>query len=160
MARLSDLKLDYRLFMAAYPYRHIDWQPGTTLSKPLATTRLAVVTTAAFHLPDQAPVDRTVRGGDSSYREIPYETDLRTLRMSHKSDSFDPTGLHADANLALPLDRLRELAVQGIIGQPAPRHFSFMGSITAPGRLMKETAPEVAASLRDDGVDAVLLTPA
>lgn len=160
MARLSDLKLDYRLFMAAYPYRHIDWQPGATLTKPLAGTRLAVVTTAAFHLPDQPPFDRTVRGGDSSYREIPFDTGLRTLRMAHKSDAFDAAGLHADANLALPLDRLRELAAQRIIGNPAPRHFSFMGSITAPGRLMKETAPEVAAKLRGDGVDAVLLTPA
>jgi hypothetical protein len=34
-----------------------------------------------------------------------------------------------------------------------------MGSITAPGRLLKETAPEVARKLKEDGADWVLLTP-
>jgi hypothetical protein len=34
-----------------------------------------------------------------------------------------------------------------------------MGSISAPGRLIKSTAPEVARMLVEDAVDAVLLTP-
>ena len=42
---------------------------------------------------------------------------------------------------------------------PAPRHISIMGSITAPGRLVSRTAPEIAALLRQDAVDAVLLVP-
>ena len=160
MARLADLKLDYRLFMMAYPYRRLEWRPGARLARPLAEARVAVVTTAAFHLGDQAPFDRTVRGGDCSYREIPLDADLSSLRVSHKSDAFDATGLLADANLALPLDRLRELHLAGEIGPPAHVHFSFMGSITAPGRLINETAPQVATALLKAGVDAVLLTPA
>jgi D-proline reductase (dithiol) PrdB len=90
---------------------------------------------------------------------IPTDTDLTTLRIAHSSDAFDARGIEADRNLALPLDRLRELAAQRVIGSVAPRHFSFMGSITAPGRLIARTAPEAAAMLREDGVDAVLLTP-
>jgi D-proline reductase (dithiol) PrdB len=87
------------------------------------------------------------------------DVDLASLRVAHKSDAFDHTGVETDKNLVLPLDRLRELAAERMIGEPAPRHFSFMGSIPAPGRLVDQSAPEVAAKLRDDGVDAVLLTP-
>lgn len=160
MAQLSDLKLTYRIYMAAYRYRHIDWQPGAVLSKPLAESRIAIVTTAALHPPDQLAFDESVKGGDWSYRELPLGVDLASLRVAHKSDAFDHTGVESDKNLALPLDRLRELTAQGLIGAPAPRHFSFMGSISAPGRLIDFTAPEVAAKLHDDHVDAVLLTPA
>jgi D-proline reductase (dithiol) PrdB len=159
MARLADLKLTYRLYMQAYPYRHIDWRPGARLRKELAETRVAVVTTAAFYLPEQPPFDDSIRGGDASYRVIPADADVRTLGIAHKSDSFDHSGIEADQNLALPLDRLRELAAEGEIGAPAPRHYSFMGSITAPGRLVRETAPEVVRRLQEDGADAVLLTP-
>ncbi len=159
MAHLRDLTLTYRLFMQAYRYRRVDWRPGTVLTKPLGDATIAVVTTAAFYLPDQPPFDPSIRGGDWSYREIPATADVRTLRIAHKSDAFDHTGIEADQNLALPLDRLHELAARGAIGRVAGRHFSFMGSLTAPGRLMDTSAPEVAQKLSEDGVDAVLLTP-
>ncbi len=159
MAKLSDLKLKYRLYMQAYPYRHIDWRPGAQLQKPLAVSKIAVVTSAAFYGPDQKSFDPTLRGGDYSYREIPENVELDTLRIGHKSDAFDHSGIEKDKNLALPLDRLRELKQEGLIGEVAERHYSFMGSITAPGRLMRVTAPEIAAKVAADRADAVLLTP-
>lgn len=159
MASFADLKLTYRLFMEAYPYRHVDWRPGSRLVKPLTESSIAVVTTAAFFLPDQVPFDQKFRGGDYSYREIPADARLADLSIGQKSDAFDHAGVEADPNLALPIDRLHELAHQGVIGRVAPRHFSFMGSITAPARLIDTTAPKVARTLKADGVDAVLLTP-
>ncbi len=159
MAKISDLKLAYQLFMRAYPYRRVDWRPGARLEKPLRDARVAVVTTAAFFRRDQPPFDTSIRGGDHSYRVIPDDTDLTTLGIAHRSDAFDIRGIASDKNLALPLDRLKTLAEKGVIGSIAPRHFSFMGSIAAPGRLIAKTAPEVAAMLREDGVNAVLLTP-
>ncbi|MCP5111231.1 MAG: hypothetical protein GY953_10385 [bacterium] len=159
MANLSDLKLTYRLYMKGYRCRSFDWRPGAWLEIPLSEARIAIVTTASFHLPNQEPFDESLRGGDFSYRELPADCDLTSLRLSHRSDAFDETGLLADQNLALPLDRLRELAAAGEIGSVAPRHFSFQGSIPAPGRLLKSTAPEVAGKLEADGVDAVFLTP-
>lgn len=159
MAKLSDLKLKYRLYMQAYPYRHIDWRPGAQLQKPLAAAKIAVVTSAAFYAADQKAFDPAVRGGDYSYREIHEDIALNTLRIGHKSDAFDHSGIERDKNLALPLDRLRELKRDGLIGEVAERHYSFMGSITAPGRLMHLTAPEIAEKLAQDHVDAVLLTP-
>jgi D-proline reductase (dithiol) PrdB len=159
MAKLSDLKLAYQVFMKAYPFRNVDWLPGARLRKPLREARIAVVTTAAYFKPDQIPFDTSIRGGDYSYRIIPIDTDLSALGIAHRSDAFDIRGIASDKNLALPLDRMKSLAEQGVIGPVAPRHFSFMGSISAPGRLIANTAPEVAQMLLEDAVDAVLLTP-
>lgn len=159
MAKLADLKLAYRLYMQVYRYRAVDWRPGTVLARPLYQARIAVVTTAALYRPDQPPFDASIKGGDWSYREIAGDTSLATLRIAHKSDAFDHSGLERDKNLALPLDRLRELAADGFIGSVAPRHFSFMGSISAPQRLIEFTAPDVAVKLCEDQVDGVLLTP-
>ncbi|GAB4252875.1 MAG: glycine/sarcosine/betaine reductase selenoprotein B family protein [Acidobacteriota bacterium] len=159
MARLSDLKWRYRWFMQRYQYRKVDWRPGARLQKPLAQAKLAFITTAAFYLPDQEPFDESLKGGDFTFREIPGDAELASLRIGHRSEAFDHRGIETDKNLALPLDRARELVVQGFIGDLNHRHFSFMGSVTAPGRLIRETAPEVARRLQEDGVDAVVLTP-
>ncbi|MEA2325285.1 MAG: D-proline reductase (dithiol) PrdB, partial [Thermoanaerobaculia bacterium] len=65
----------------------------------------------------------------------------------------------ADPNLAFPLDRLHELERDGRIGRVNKRHLSFMGSITAPGRLIRDSAPAAAELLVADGVDIALLVP-
>ena len=59
--------------------------------------------------------------------------------------------------MIFPLDRLRELAAEGAIGSVAATHYSFMGA-TDP-REMEGAAREVAAHLKQDNVDAVLLPP-
>ena len=159
MASLRDLKLSYWAYMKTYRYRSFEWRPGSRLDKPLSEARVAVVTTAALYGPEHEPFDREFKGGDYSYREIARGADLASLKIGHKSDAFDHTGVERDPNLALPLDRLAEMERDGRIGEVAERHFSFMGSIPAPGRLTRETAPEVAEKLRADAVDAVLLTP-
>lgn len=159
MAKISDLRLAYQIFMKAYPYRRVDWLPDAHLQKLLTEARVAVVTTAAFFRPDQPAFDTSIRGGDHSYRIIPIDTDLNSLNIAHRSDAFDIRGITSDKNLALPLDRLKSMAKDGLVGSVAPRHFSFMGSVAAPGRLIANTAPEVARMLLEDTVDAVLLTP-
>ena len=102
----------------------------------------------------------TFRGGDSSFRELPNTLDVRQLRISQRSSDFDQTGAKEDANLVFPLDRFRELEKQGEIAGLNTRHFSFMGSISAPGRLLSDSAPKVAEMLRADEVDAAFLVPA
>ena len=114
---------------------------GQNLAKPIKEARVAIVTTAALRTPDQPAFDTSIKGGDWSYRVLDANVDLRALRIAHRSDAFDVRGLEADKNLALPLDRLKSLAREGVIGEVAPRHFSFMGSIAAPGRLIAQTAP-------------------
>lgn len=159
MASLADLPLRYRLAMHAYRHRRVEWTPAAVLDKPLSQARIAVVTSAAFHLPDQPAFDESLRGGDVSFRLIAAAAPLDRLRIAHRSDAFDYGGIEWDKNVALPLDRLHELVLDRWIGAVAPHHVSFMGSIPAPGRLVRDTAPEVAQLLQDDSVDGVLLTP-
>lgn len=145
--------------MRTYAYRKVKGLAPSRLGKPLARARLALVTTGALHLPSQPPFDDDIKGGDFSFREIPLDADIATLGIAHRSKSFDASGLEADRNVGFPLDRLRELAASGEIGPLNGRHLSFMGSITAPGRLMKESAPEAARLLAADGVEGALLVP-
>lgn len=59
-----------------------------------------------------------------------------------------------------PVDRLRELAEQGAIGDVGPRNISFLGAQTdTMERVRLDTGSAAAEVLRDDGVDVVLLTP-
>lgn len=159
MATLADLSFTHRAFMRLYRYRRVDWRPGHLLDKPLSAACVAVITSAGYYRPGQAPFDQSEAGGDCSYRVIDSDANIATLHVGNRSEAYDASGLDLDRNLALPLDRLHELASEHAIGRVAPRHVSIMGSITAPARLVSRTAPEIAAMLRQDAVDAVLLVP-
>lgn len=159
MPRLAELPLWLRALLSAYPWRRIDPVPVAPLRKPLPECRVALVTTAGLVPPGERAFDGQARGGDASYRVIEREADLSLIKEHHRSSSFDHSGIARDRNLALPLDRLRELAQERAIGEVAPRHLSFMGSITAPGRLVRESAPAAATLLQQDAVDVALLVP-
>ena len=159
MASLDELSLSLRLFFRAYRWRKIDPVPWTPMRKRLQEAKLALITTAGMVQPGQPDFDEAVRGGDYSFREIADDADVSALTESHRSESFDHTGVRSDPNLALPLDRLHELVRVGKVGSANHRHLSFIGSITAPGRLVAQTAPQAAQILLDDRVDAVLLLP-
>ena len=159
MGELAEFSLGLRVFLRAYPWRRVDPVPWTPLRRPLAESRLALVSSAGFVLGDQEPFDESKRGGDPSFRQIPSDVEANTLVDTHRSEAFDHTAMAQDPNLAFPVDRVRELEARGSIGALSTRHLSFMGSITAPGRLVRETAPAAAARLVADGVDAALLVP-
>jgi D-proline reductase (dithiol) PrdB len=161
MATYDDLSLHVRLFMKGYPFWRyaISPTPCARLAKPLGESRVALVTTAGLRTPDQSDFDRSNKMGDPSFREIPNRIETQALVESHRSYAFDHEPLRSDINLAFPLDRFRELEAQGVIGELNHRHFSFMGSIVGPRRLIDETAPQVARMLAKDNVDAVFLTP-
>ncbi|HZO75057.1 MAG TPA: glycine/sarcosine/betaine reductase selenoprotein B family protein [Ktedonobacteraceae bacterium] len=166
MARLEDIDLAERLFLKGYPFSRYSPRSGDPVSmavaplrKPLPQCKVALITTAGLSLADQPPFDTRNRMGDSSFREIPAHISPQMLEMNHRSWAFDQTGILRDRNLVFPLDRLREMQERGEVGAIAPRHYSFMGSIIGPSRLIKESAPEVARRLAVDQVDVALLTP-
>jgi len=155
----SEFTLATRAFLKAYRWRRIDPVPWTPLRKPLSDCNVAIVSTAGLVLSGQAPFDSSVKGGDASYRVIPDDAHVAAMIDTHRSETYDHSGIESDPNLAFPLDRLRELARDRVIGRTAHRHLSFMGSITATGRMVTETAPEATRLLVADGVDAALLVP-
>ncbi|HEX5850361.1 MAG TPA: glycine/sarcosine/betaine reductase selenoprotein B family protein [Rubrobacter sp.] len=128
--------------------------PFVRPGRPLARSRLALVTTGGVHLPDQRRFDIDDFEGDCSYREVP--ADAEELTWTHAYFRPDEG---SDLDAVFPLETLRQLAEEGLVGGLGPRHFSFMGAIHDPTPLVEETAPEVARKLIEDGVDAVLLTP-
>ncbi len=159
MGEIKEFSLVDQIFLRAYRWRKIDPVPWTPLEKPLSECRLALVSSAAFVTPEQPAFDRYVRGGDPSFRSIPSDFPSAELIDTHRSDSFDHAGMLRDPNLAFPIDRVRELVERGRIGSIGNEHISFMGSITAPGRLVRDTAPEVARRLLGSQVDVALLVP-
>jgi D-proline reductase (dithiol) PrdB len=126
-----------------------------TRPRPLSEARVAIVTTAGLRSDGQL----RWRGGDESYHVL--AGGARNLGLAHLAPSFDRSGYQADPNVVFPVDRLRELAGQGMIGSVAERHYSFMGGqadhLLATMRL--DSGPAVARLLREDAVDVVLLTP-
>lgn len=159
MATIDRLPLWIRSVLKVYPWRRVAPTPLATLTKPLSACRVALVTTAGLVAPGDVPFDENVRGGDWSFRVIAGNVDIQSLGEFHRSESFDHTGIDADRNLGFPLDRLRELVADGTIDAVAPRHLSFMGSITAPNRLVQRSAPAAVELLVNDEVDLALLVP-
>lgn len=159
MGDISDFSFGIRAYLKTFRWEHIDPVPWTPLRKPLSQANLALVSTAGFVLPGQPPFDSSIRAGDSSFREIPDDSEISSMIEYHRSESFDHSGVRSDQNLAFPLDRLHELQRDGVIGRLNRRHLSYMGSITAPKQLIEETAPAGAKLLAEDGVDAAILVP-
>jgi len=126
----------------------------TPLDKPLSEARVAIVTSAALHRVDQerfSPADTGFRALDRADRDIV---------MGHWSPNFDHTGFQLDHNVVYPIDRLEELAADGVIGDVAPRHFAFAGNQPATvSELRLDTGPACAKEMLADGVDVVVLTP-
>jgi D-proline reductase (dithiol) PrdB len=121
---------------------------------PLNQRRVAIISTAGLHRQDDRPF--TFDPGDY-YRIIPGDVKAADLVMSHFSTNFDHSGFQQDWNVVFPVDRLQELAHEGVIGSVADFHYSFMGA-TDPMQ-MEQDARKLAAILKQDKVDALLLVP-
>lgn len=134
--------------------------PFVRLRGPLNRARGALITTGGVHLRTQQPFDMVSADGDPTYREIPADSLAEQLTITHKY--YDHRDADADLNVIFPLAHLRSLVEQGVVGALAPRHFGFMGHVDGEqvATLVGQTARAVAAKLRQDGVDFVLLTPA
>jgi D-proline reductase (dithiol) PrdB len=134
--------------------------PWAPLRKDPKDSRIALVTTAGVHLRSQPPFDMEDREGDPTFRVIPAVKRIDDLMITH--NYYDHQDADQDINVVFPIKRLKEFEAEGMIGQVAPRHFSFMGHILGHHieSLVNRTGPEVAKMLKADGVDAVFLTPA
>lgn len=152
MARLDRMDEPMRSHLAKLPCPSFESRPWAS-GPPLARRRVSLISTAGLHRRG----DRPFEGMTGDYRVIPGDVEARDLVMTHISTNFDRTGFQQDWNIVFPLDRLRELAQEGIIGTVAAYHYSFMGA-TDPGE-MEAGARNLAVLLKGDKVDAALLVP-
>ena len=159
MPRLENLSEVQRKNALFFPCMEFESTPWVPLQKDLSVSRLTLVTTAGLHRRGDKPFVTELDGGDHSYRTIPSNTKPSDILQSHVSIGFDHTAIYRDINVAFPIDRMRELADRGVIGSVAENHYSFMGALRDPRRVIQQTGPEVAQRLKDDGVDLVFLVP-
>jgi len=120
--------------------------PWTPLKKPIKETTFTLITTAGISMKTEPPFDLEREKiepawGDPSYREIPRTATESDIEVSH---------LHINT----------AYIKKDIIGRLAATCYSYYGFQLDPTALLEETMPLVAASMRQENIEAVLLTPA
>jgi len=137
--------------------------PWTPADKPLSECKVALLSTAGLSMRDDEPFDmdyerQNPTRGDSSWRAIRADASAETIAANHLH--IDTGFIERDLNVALPLDRLREAVAEGAVGAIADTHYSIMGfQGNDSSDLVEKSAPEIAASMRNEGVDLALLAP-
>ena len=139
-------------------YVHIEnnFVPWTTLEKPLNECKISLVTMGGIYTLSQDPFDEIVGNeGDSSFRELSRDLHKGNFLIAHRG--YDHKWVLEDLNCLLPLEIFAKLEEEGLIGELADIHYSFMGSILNPLRLIADNAPEVGRRLRKNDVDVCVL---
>ena len=126
------------------------WTPVT---KELKNMKIAFATAAGVHLKSDK---RFNLAGDFTYRLIPGNVKSSELMVSH--GGYDNGDVNKDINCMFPIDRLRELKEEGFIKEIAETHIGFMGGGGNQEKFSKETGPAIAKILKEEKVDAVVLT--
>lgn len=152
MARLEDIPEPTRTAVANIPCSAFDTTPFVGGPK-LSERRVAIVSSAALIHRGDKPFPF----GSGEYRAVPGRWDNNDILVNHVSINFDRAGYQRDLNVVYPIDRLRELAAEGVIGSVADTHYAVMGS-TDPAAMI-ESADGIAAALLADHCDAVVLAP-
>ena len=137
--------------------------PWAEVRKPLAESKLALLSTAGLSMRGDAPFDMEMERqkptrGDPSWRRLGSDATSATIEANHLH--IDTGYIERDLNVALPVDRVRELVAEGVVGALADSHYStmgFQGSDTST--LENQSAPEIAAAMRSEEVDLALLAP-
>ena len=147
-------------YTTPYRWAHYVEAPFQPLKKPLAQSRIALVTTAAPFDPgkgDQGPGAK-YNGGAKFYQVYDGDTSkTHDVRISHIA--YDRVHTSAeDSGTWFPRQQLRRLAGVGRIGEVAPRFFG--APTNRSHRVTIDTdAPEILRRCRADGVDAAVLVP-
>ena len=127
--------------------------PYTPRFRELGESMFALVTTAGVHLRDQEPYNLE---GDNSWRLIPGDVETSQLMVTH--EHYDHRDADEDINVVFPIDRLRELAAEGIIAGVGDKHLGFMGYSQNFRDLYERVAPEMAKIISRSKADGVVLT--
>jgi D-proline reductase (dithiol) PrdB len=135
-----------------------DYVPLARLGKPLAESRLTFVSTAGVQPRGTLPFDTVHPVGDYTFRRI--SSDASPLDLEIHQLKYPTHGAARDLNVIFPIERLQELAGEGIIGALAPNFFSFIGYNMDPERLETKLAEELAEAVVSDGADVALMSPA
>lgn len=132
--------------------------PLTPLAKRLRECRVSLLTSGGVsHC--AAPAWNPDARNDFRLDAIASDADARDFQVHDAY--YDVASARTDVNCVFPLERLRELAAEGVIGEVAPHHYSgFMGRIYKRSHVSDVAAPALAEALARERVDLFLLVPA
>jgi len=139
------------------PYRwaHHSAVPFAPLGKPLAESRVAVITTASPF--DGAEAKSGVLRG--SKKVWSGTTETTPDRLYTDDLAWDKESTHTkDVESFLPLEALRSFIAEGRIGSLANR-FHGVPTDYSQRRTIEQDAPEVVSRCLEDGVEVALLVP-
>jgi D-proline reductase (dithiol) PrdB len=142
-----------------YRYAHFVEVPFAPLRRPLARSRVALLTTAAPYRPDRGPQDARAPYNAAAKFYEPYSGDTghdHDLRVSHVAVDRDHLG--DDADCWFPLPALRRAAAAGRVGEVAPR-FHGVPTNRSQRHTLEVDGPELLARVRADGADVAVLVP-
>ncbi|MFQ5417261.1 MAG: glycine/sarcosine/betaine reductase selenoprotein B family protein [Myxococcota bacterium] len=137
--------------------------PWTPVTKPIAESKLALLSTAGLSMKDDQPFDMELERkrptrGDPSWRRLRADATSATVDANHLH--IDTGYIERDLAVALPLDRLRELVAAREVGAMADSHYSIMGYQGGDATVLEaESAPAIAAAMGSEEVDLAILAP-
>ena len=127
------------------------WCP---ISRPLSTSRVALLSSAALRLAHQEPF---IPREDFGYRRVPSAPSAGDLVIDHHSGIGRVP--KQDPEIVFPRTALANLQRRGMVGSLAPFHFSFMGGLRDHGKIENELATSITNDLKQAQVDLALLVP-
>lgn len=159
-ARAVDMlvrKLKDEAFTTEYPMPEFDSVAPATAISDLSKARIALVTSGGI-VPKGNP-DRIESSSASKYGTYSIENVDTLSADSYETahGGYDPVYANQDPNRVLPLDIVREMEKEGLIGSLHDYFYTTVGNGTAVANA-KKYAAEIAQKLVADGVDAVILT--
>jgi D-proline reductase (dithiol) PrdB len=128
--------------------------PFTPFEKDLSTATVTLVSATGVYLSDQEAFP-TEDPGDTTYRVIPAASESSSMRIAHHH--YDHSEADADPNIVFPLESLRELVTDGVIGAVNDVHFSY-GFTTRLRDLYATTFQEIADKIERSKTKLVVMT--
>jgi len=145
-----------RLGYPPYQWAHSETPPPwTPMTKPLARSRLGLVASSGVYVAGQVAYHYK---DDDSIRAIPKAVEVSRLRFAHVTEHNLKDG-RRDPNCLFPIEPLRRLEREGVVGELADPLWSCMGGIYSQRRVRENLAPALAQALKAQRVAAALLVP-
>ena len=128
------------------------------LQKPLSECRVVFISTSGVQPKGSVPFDTVHPVGDYTFRRVPSSARVDELEIHQLK--YPTAGAHRDLNVIFPIERLRELVDDGVIGALTENFITFIGYNMDPERLERTLAEEIADAASAEGADIALAAPA
>ncbi|SKC92954.1 glycine reductase [Maledivibacter halophilus] len=150
-------KLKGEEFPTEYPMPDFDNVDPNPAVKDISKAKIALVTSGGI-VPKGNP-DHIEASSASKYGKYDIDgvTNLTEETYETAHGGYDPVYANEDADRVLPVDVLRDMEKEGVIGQLHRYFYTTVGNGTSVAN-SKKFAAEFSKELKSDGVDAVILT--